>query len=116
MEARHLNNKPGGAVTKPVQERNHQKISTGNKTYNLAWFSLWWMRMEREGMMEREVLRMQKAMRKNIIVHHQDCTPCDKWTTPQKWGRGPTCVSENDPIPESPAKRRKTKFTSLLSF
>ena len=31
--------------------------------------------MEREGIQEREELRMHKALHKQIIVHHQDCTP-----------------------------------------
>ena len=57
--ARHPNNKPGGAVLKPGQKKKHQKISTGNRTYNLAWE---W----REGTGKRSVENTES----NLQKHH----------------------------------------------
>ena len=41
------------AVPKPSFGKTSHKQSKKTEAYNLAWFSLWWVRMEREGVKER---------------------------------------------------------------
>ena len=114
------------SLSKTQRVPKKKKIKIKENEYNLSCWSLWWRRMERQGakeMMDRRVVGMQKSVLNYIQNEGTKLKPKSEpkylCTTPQK-RKGDMCMNpeifQNQSASDSPAKRRKIRFNSLLSF
>ena len=107
------------AVPKTSFGKASHKQSKKTEGYNLAWFSLWWFRMEREGVKTRGMAGMKEKMQGFLakgssgtgpIRHHLLTTP----------GKRKANIVMDEPCQtrncESPAKRSRKKFDNLIKF
>ena len=107
------------AVPRKTSHKQPKKKNPKTDQYNLAWFSLWWLRMERDGLKESGMAVMKDKMQGFLAKGCSKTGPTlnHLMTTPAK--RKASIVMD-EPCPtqncESPAKRRRNKFNTLVKF
>jgi hypothetical protein len=106
-------------VRKAVPQPSFEKQSKKTEAYNLAWFSLWWLRMEREGVKARGMSGMKENIKGFLAKGSSGTGPIRPHllTTPGKRKANivmdEPCQTQNC---ESPAKRSRNKFDNLIKF